>query len=70
MKKKIKLDDEVFSSDSITEHGKKLLSLLKYTESRIKEVCQIQSSLNKAREAYIETLKKEILAKKSGIEFE
>ena len=70
MTTKIKLNDKEYDSDNLTEKGKINLSFLQFTTARLEELTNTQALLQCAKNSYIDSLKKEMLSKKSGLLFE
>ena len=66
MNKTIEIDGNLFNVDEMSDHFKSTLASIKYVDQRITETQNMISVLNKAKNAYIESLRKEILSNKSG----
>lgn len=66
----LRLGGEEFSIDLLSDDGRAKLALFQHTTKRLHELANMRVLLNKAKQSYVETLKKEILATKSGLTFE
>lgn len=66
---KITIDEEEFEIATWTEKIKSLTSRIQQTERSIAENKNMLAVLLKARRAYISDLKSEVIAKKSGFNF-
>lgn len=66
---KITIDEEEFVIATWTEKIKSLTSRIQQTERSIAENKNMLAVLLKARRAYISDLKSEVIAKKSGFNF-
>ena len=70
MPQKIKLGDEEYEVDNLSDTGKARLELVKFASNRIRDLLNLQVVLQTAKSSYLESLKKEVISKKSGILFE
>ena len=66
---KIKLDNEEFSGENLSEQAQGMLERLKKLELEMVEKINLQSVLTKAKRAYISDLKTEMLSSKAGFDF-
>ena len=66
MNETIQIDGKVFNVNEMSDQSKSTLTSIKYVDQRISETQNMISVLNKAKNAYIESLRKEILSNKSG----
>lgn len=66
MGQKIKLDGQEFDSDDLSDHGRQQLEALQFSVSRIRELTNMQALLTRAKNSYLESIKKEILSAKAG----
>ena len=66
MVEKVKLGDKEYAVDNLSAQTKATLKLLKYTSIRIQELGNMQKLLQCAKITYIDSIKKEMISKKSG----
>ena len=66
---KIKLDNEEFSAENLSERAQGMLERLKKLELEVAEKKNLQAVLLKAKRAYISDLKTEMLSSKAGFDF-
>ena len=64
----IKLDDDEYEFDDLTDAQKKLIAELQKIEERIKEKNNMVAILTKAKRAYIADLKQEMISSKAGLD--
>ena len=69
MGEKIKLDGKEFDVENLSDHSKKTLALLQFANTRMQELTNMQALLQRARNSYLDSLKKEMLSSKSGYLF-
>lgn len=69
MGKKITLDGAEYDLEKLSEQGKLQLASLQFATDRIKELANMQSLLIRAKNSYLDSLKKEVLAEKAGFQF-
>ena len=67
---KIKLDDKEYDIANLSDRARKLTDSLQNVSARIQESNNMVAILTKAKRAYIEGLKSEMLYAKAGFEFE
>ena len=67
---KIKLDDKEYDVANLSERARKLTVELQTATARIQEAKNMIAILTKAKRAYIEGLKSEMLSAKAGFDFE
>lgn len=70
MGSKIKLDNDEYEIDTLSEHAQSVVESLKFATSRVEELQNMQALLQKAKLSYIDDLKKEMLSQMSGLVFE
>ena len=70
MGKKVKLGDKEYEVDNLSAQAKEKIKLLQYTNKRIQELSNMQKLLQCAKNSYIDSIKKEMLSRKSGFLFE
>ena len=66
MGKNIKLDDKEYAVENMSDRAKATLALLQYTNKREKELTSMQALLQRAKNSYLDSLKKEMLSSKAG----
>ena len=66
MGEKFKLGDKEYDSDHLSETAKLTFAYLQFTNARIMELRNMSALLQRAKNSYIDSLKKEVLAEKSG----
>jgi hypothetical protein len=66
MSTKIKLGDEEYELEEVKDEIKSNLATLEFVSNRIKELQNMQAILQRAKISYMNDLKKEMIAKKSG----
>ena len=69
MGQKIKIDDMEYDVDKISDEARKHLISLQFTTSKLQELKNMQALLTRAKNSYMETIKKEILSEKAGFLF-
>ena len=67
---KIKLDDKEYDVAKLSERARKLTVDLQTGTARVPEANNMSAILTKAKRAYIEGLKSEMLSAKAGFDFE
>jgi hypothetical protein len=67
MADKIKIGDNEYSADDFSETGKVHLASITFTIEKLQELNNMQALLQRAKNSYFDSLKKEVLAAKSGI---
>ena len=70
MGKKITIDEKTYDLDDFSENARAQLVSLQFTMNKLSELKNMQALLARAKNSYIETVKKEILADKAGIGFD
>lgn len=66
---RIKLDEQIYEVDTLSERSENLLSNLRKLDEQLTEKQNVIAILTKAKRAYINELKAEMLMSKSGIDF-
>jgi hypothetical protein len=69
MVQKIKLEDKEYDVTHLSEAGKSQISALKFVTERINELNNHQALLHRAKNSYVDSLKKEMLSDKAGFLF-
>ena len=70
MAQKIKLDDKEYELETLSDEVKVKLNLIQFATKREQELTNMQALLQRAKNSYIESLKQEMLSKKSGFLFD
>lgn len=66
MSQKIKLDDKEYDVSDLSENAKATLASLQFATQRIQELNNMQALLVRAKNSYVEGLKREMLSSKAG----
>ena len=66
MSQKIKLDDKEYDMSDLSENAKATLASLQFATQRIQELNNMQALLVRAKNSYVEGLKREMLSSKAG----
>ena len=69
MGEKIKLEDKEYDIEQLSQAGQTQLTALKFVTERIKELNNHQALLQRAKNSYVDSLKKEMLSDKAGFLF-
>jgi hypothetical protein len=69
MSKRIKLGEDEYEVDNLSDQARKTLGSLEFTTSQIKELTNLQVLLRRAKNSYVDSLKQEMLSKKAGLLF-
>ena len=70
MSKKFKLDDKEYEIDNLSDASKKTLLSLQFTTQRLQELNNMKALLQRAKNSYVDGLKKEMLSNKAGYLFD
>lgn len=66
MPDKLKIGDKEYSLEDFDENGRAQLRSLEFTLRKIRELENMHALLQRAKDSYIESLRKEVLASKTG----
>ena len=66
MSTKFKLDDKEYEIDNLSDTSKKTLLSLQFTTQRLQELNNMKALLQRAKNSYVDGLKKEMLSNKAG----
>ena len=69
MQSKIIIDEKEYDTKNLSEKSKATLDSLQFAIKKIHELSNMKILLLRARNSYIEELKKEVIANKSGFDF-
>ena len=67
MNNKVKFDGTEYDLSEMSELAKRQLDSLRFTTARLDELRNLQALLVRAKNSYVETLKAEVISKKSGL---
>jgi hypothetical protein len=67
MAQKIKLYDREYEIDSLSDSARAALASLQFSSNRLEELENMCALMQRARNSYIEGIKAEMLASKSGL---
>ena len=66
----IKLDDNEYEVENLSEQAKATLVALQFANQRSNELSNMKVLLQRAKNSYVDSLKKEMLSNKAGFLFE
>lgn len=69
MGQKIKLDDKEYEAENLSNQARATLASLQFATTRMQELNNMQAVLQRAKNSYVDSLKKEMLSNKSGLLF-
>lgn len=64
---KVTVDNVEYDVDSLNEKARTALLSWEFTNFRIEELTNMQALLQRAKNSYVDNLRKEIIAKKAGL---
>ena len=67
MGQKLKLGKDEYEVENLSDQAKATLASLRFADTRMQELSNMQSLLRRAKNSYIDSLKKEMLANKAGL---
>lgn len=70
MVQKIKLDGKEYDIEDLSNNAKSTFELLQFVTERIQELNNMNALLQRAKNSYVASLKKEMLTTKGGLLFE
>ena len=70
MSQKLKLDDKEYDISDLSENSKKTLASLQFATKKLQELDNMRALLQRAKNSYMESLKKEMLSQKAGYLFD
>ena len=70
MGEKIRIDDIDYDLDSLSDQARAALGSLEFTTKRLQELTNMKALLQRARNSYMESLKKEVISGKAGLLFD
>ena len=63
----IRLNEQDYNVENLTTQGKVVLESFEFTNRKLTELNNMQALLQRAKNSYVDSLKKEILSNKAGI---
>ena len=69
MSQKFTLDNKEYDIDTLDESSKAKIASLNFVSSKIQELTNMQAVLQRAKNSYVDSLKKEMLSDKAGFLF-
>jgi hypothetical protein len=66
MGQKIKLDGKEYEVNDLSDQAQAALSSLNFANKRMQELVNMQALLQRAKNSYLESLKREMISKKAG----
>lgn len=69
MAQKLKLDDKEYDVSDLSENARAQLTSLQFVDEKLKELTNMQALLQRAKNSYVEGLKKEMISNKAGLLF-
>ena len=70
MSQKIKIDDKEYEVDELSDNAKSTLTALKFVTGRLKELDNMRILLRRAKNSYVDGIKKEMISNKAGLLFD
>lgn len=70
MGQKFKFGGDSYDTDDLSDNGKATLASLEFTKTRVQELTNMQALLRRAKNSYVDSLKKEMLSNKAGFLFD
>lgn len=70
MGQKIKLDDQEYEIENLSDQAKVALASMQFATQRLQELSDIHALYVRAKNGYIADLKHEMVSKKAGFDFE
>ena len=70
MVEKVKIGDEEYDLNTLSEAARKNLSSYQFVTKQIEELTNLQALLQRAKNSYLESLKNEMITAKSGLVIE
>ena len=68
MNKRIRIESTEYELEMLSEEGRKLVTKISFAEKSVIELNNLVKVLNKARNAYIDDLKAEVIKAKTGVD--
>lgn len=65
----IKLDGKEYEVEKLSQEAQTILKSLQFADTRVSELTNMQAILQRAKNSYVDSLKKEMLTEKAGFLF-
>ena len=66
----VKIDDKEYELDKLSDNARSTLNALKFVTGRLKELDNMRIFLRRAKNSYVDGLKKEMISNKAGLLFD
>jgi len=66
MAQKFKLDEKEYDVSELNENSRAQLTSLTFVDEKLRELKNMHALLQRAKNSYVETLKKEVISDKAG----
>ena len=70
MAQKVKIGEVEYNIDDLSEAAKAKVVSLHFADSRLRELTNMTALLQRAKQSYIDSLKREMISDKAGVLFE
>ena len=70
MTEKIKLEDKEYEIENLTDVAKSKLIPLQFATNRLQELNNMHAVLQRAKNSYLKSFKRELLSDKAGLSFQ
>ena len=67
MVKAIRIDGVDYPLDNLSPEGKETFAAIQYTDTRLQELKGLMAVMGRAKNGYVEDIKREILSEKTGL---
>ena len=67
MVKIIKLDDNEYEVETLSHQAKATLAYFEFANTRLQELKNMQALLGRAKNSYVESIKREMISDKAGL---
>ena len=69
MNKRIRIENTEYEAEMLSEKGRTLVNLISWAEKSLSERNNLVQVLSKAKNAYIDDLKAEVIKARTGVDF-
>jgi hypothetical protein len=69
MSMKIQIDDKEYDIEQLSKEAQAIILSMKFVDSRLTELKNLQAVLQRSKHSYLEGIKKEMLTEKAGFLF-
>ena len=66
----VKIDDKEYELDKLSDNARSTLNALKFVTGRLKELDNMRIFLRRAKNSYVDGIKKEMISNKAGLLFD